>query len=115
MGGRVRVVLLGSCAERLEAMSRGRPKVSANTYSRDKRLSEKYPTLPEMSDEVAWLCQWPQTEADEAKCDAEIARVSRAIRTTCRHHHPLTQEPYEIPLIAMADVMEGATRRGAIR
>lgn len=97
-------------------MSRGRPKVSANTYSRDKRLTEKYPDLPEMSDEVAWLCQLPQTDADEATCSAEIARVSRAIRTTCKHHHEsLAPEPYEIPTIAMADVMEGATRRGAIR
>lgn len=110
MGGRVRVVLLGSCAERLEAMSRQR-----GHHPRDKRLIEKYPTLPEMSDEVAWLCQRPKTEADEAKCSAEVARIMFAIRTTCKHHHPLTQEPYEIPQIAMSEVLAGETRRGGIR
>lgn len=95
--------------------SKGRPKPGQKKYAREKRLAEKYPGLPEMSDEIAELCQWPQTDADEAKCSAEIARVSRAIRTTCKHAREPGDEPVELRVIAMADVLVAETRRGGVR
>jgi len=82
-------------------VTRGRPKTSSKTYAREKRLTDKYPTLPEMPGELRQ--EGPRTNAEERAWDAWVSTAKQAIRATCLRREG-ESEPYAVPEIALADV-----------
>lgn len=91
--------------------SKGRPRTSPLKYPRDKRLTEKFPSLPEMDPAIAALAIHPSTDDQERQCSEAVWEMARQIRLHCEHRLAVPSEPYEVPVIEMAAVIAAKTQR----